>query len=182
VGLGAGSRQGDLPTSGSGGPGAVPGAGVGSGTGSGPGAGHAGSEGSGSLAPAGGNSGGGSGTGSAGGATGGAGPGAGSGGVGTGTGHVSRLADRKIPTLVRRVDPVYPVAAQVEGVQGAVKLLVTVTKEGKVGPVRVARSSGDARLDAAAVNAVKQWRYQPAVQDGIPREVDTYATVTFSLE
>lgn len=83
---------------------------------------------------------------------------------------------------MRRVNPVYPMAAQVEGVQGSAKLLVTVTKEGNVGGVKVARSSGDGRLDAAAVNAVKRWHYQPAVQDGIAREVDTYATVTFSLE
>ena len=83
---------------------------------------------------------------------------------------------------MHRVNPVYPMVAQVEGVQGAVKLLVTVTKEGKVGAVKVARSSGDARLDASAVNAVKQWRYEPAVQDGIAREVNTYATVTFSLQ
>lgn len=95
---------------------------------------------------------------------------------------MSRLADRKIPALARRVQPAYPIAAQVEGVQGSVKLLVTVTKEGKVGAVRVVASSGDARLDSAAVSAVKQWRYRAAVQDGIPREVETYATVTFSLE
>jgi len=83
---------------------------------------------------------------------------------------------------VRRVNPVYPVATQVEGIQGTVKLLVTVTKEGEVGAVEVARSSGDPRLDSAAVSAVKKWRYRPAVQDGIPRQVDTYASITFSLE
>jgi protein TonB len=83
---------------------------------------------------------------------------------------------------VRRVNPVYPVAAQVEGVEGTVRLLVTVTREGTVGAVKVVGSSGDSRLDAAAVAAVKQWRYHPAAQDGIAREVSTHAVVSFSLE
>lgn len=147
----------------------VSGTGGGSGSGEGPGTG------SGAVSGGGGSGASGSGTGS--------GPGAGgSGSAGAGGGHVSRLADRKTPALVRRVNPAYPVSAQVEGVQGTVKLLVTVTKEGKVGAAKVITSSGDARLDSAALNAVKQWKYQPAVQDGIPREVETYAAVTFSLE
>jgi len=179
VGLGSGSRQGSLPGGGGGGSSGPPAVGSGSGSGSGPGTGRSG----------------GSGPGTGGGVGGRSGPGSGSAGTGSGAGtgsaagtapagpaHVSRLADRRIPTLVHRVNPVYPMVAQVEGVQGAVKLLVTVTKEGKVGAVKVARSSGDARLDASAVNAVKQWRYEPAVQDGIAREVNTYATVTFSLQ
>jgi len=178
VGLGSASRQGDLPTAG-GGSGAAPGAGSGSGSGSGPGSGGSGG------APGGGAAGPGGGAGAAVGAPGGSRSGSGAGergGSGKGAAYVSRLADRKIPTLVRRVAPIYPMAAQVEGIQGTVKLLVTVTKEGKVGAVKVARSCGDSRLDAAAVNAVRQWRYEPAVQDGISRQVDTYATVTFSLE
>ncbi len=153
IGLGSGSRQGDIPGGGSG-------SGSGSGTGGGSGAGAGSGSGSG----------------------GGPGSGAGTGGAGGSGSHVSRLADRKLPALVRRVNPVYPVAAQVEGVQGTVRLLVTVTREGTVGAVKVASSSGDSRLDAAAVAAVKQWRYHPAVQDGIPREVSTHAVVTFSLE
>jgi TonB family protein len=183
VGLGAGSRQGELPGAGGGGTGTAPGSGTGSGSGSGHGTGGSAGPGTGTGTGSGPGTGAGSGTGSG---RGGTEPGAGAGGTGgagsSGGGHVSRLADRRIPTLVRRVNPVYPIAAQVEGVQGSVTLLVTVTKEGTVGRVKVAKSCGDGRLDAAAVNAVKQWRYQPAVQDGIPREVDTYATVTFSLE
>lgn len=182
VGLGAGSRQGDLPTSG-GGAGGIPGPRSATGSGTGAGSGTGGSE-------AGAQSGGGSGPGVVGGSAGagggpaGSGPGAGGAGGSGGSsgGYVSRLADRRMPKLVQRVNPVYPMAAQVEGCQGVAKLQVTVTKEGKVGAVRVVTSSGDPRLDAAATNAVKQWRYQPAVQDGIAREVDTYATVTFSLE
>ncbi|HUT75098.1 MAG TPA: energy transducer TonB [Armatimonadota bacterium] len=166
MGLGSGSRQGDLPGAGGGGSGEVAGAGSGSGAGPGPGSGSGGASGGGD--------GGAGATGSS--ASGG---GAASGGGGS---HVSRLADRTLPALVRRVNPLYPVAAQVEGVQGSVKLRVTVTKEGKVSAVKVVTSSGDARLDGAAISAVKQWRYRPAVQDGMPREVATYATLTFSLE
>lgn len=170
VGLGSGSAHGDLPGAGGAASGAPPGTGSGSGPGVGPG------NGSGSGLASGSGTGGGTGSGS------GSGPSAASGGGGEPAGHVSRLADRKTPSVLKRVDPAYPMAAQVEGVAGTVRMRVTVSQEGTVGAVRVVSSSGDSRLDAAAVKAVKQWRYRPAVQDGIAREVDTYASVTFSLE
>ena len=97
------------------------------------------------------------------------------------TSHVSRVADRALPELVRRVNPQYPAAAAAESVEGMVRLVVTVGPDGDVEKVTVSKSSGDSRLDSAAAAAVKKWKYKPAVQDGTPRRVDTSATVTFRL-
>lgn len=94
---------------------------------------------------------------------------------------MSRLADRALPELIKRVNPQYPASAAAEGVEGTVSLIVTVGTDGNVEKVSVSKSSGDARLDSAAVAAVKKWKYKPAVQDGIARTVDTSATVTFRL-
>lgn len=182
ISLGAPSPAGDSPAAGSGGstPGVVPGGGEGPGAGSG--GGHGGSgEGSGTPGTG---SGGGSGTGAGtgGGSGGGSGSGQGSGGSPGPARHVSRTADRSMPEVVRRVNPMYPASAQTDGVEGTVKMRVTVGTSGNVEQVVVVASSGDSRLDSAAVAAVRQWRYRPAVQNGEPRRVDTHATISFRLD
>ncbi len=72
-------------------------------------------------------------------------------------------------------------AAVEDGAEGTVKLKVLVTESGTVAEVKVVQSSGDRRLDAAAVEFVKGWRYKPAAQDGKTRSVYTGAAVTFEL-
>jgi len=63
-----------------------------------------------------------------------------------------------------------------------VTLKVLVSELGAVAEVTVVQSSHDRRLDAAAVEFVRGWRYKPAVQDGKPRSVYTRAAVTFTLK
>jgi protein TonB len=91
------------------------------------------------------------------------------------------VADRDEPVVVQKGTLKYPEAAVEDGVEGTVKLKVLVTELGGAAEVKVAQSSGDRGLDTAAVEFVKGWRYQPAVQDGKPRRVYTYAVVTFEL-
>jgi len=179
--LGAVSPGGDTPTGGGGNGalGAVPGTGSGSGTNPASGGGQSGSA---SGGPAAGQGSGGSGSGGTGSGSGRAGAGQGGGGGSeSGPKHVSRTADRSVPELVHRVNPTYPASAQAEGVEGTVKLKVTVGTTGNVEQVTVAASSGDTRLDSAAVASVRKWKYRPAVQNGEPRRVETYATVSFRL-
>ena len=97
-------------------------------------------------------------------------------------GFTSRVADRREPALKWRGELTYPEAARQEGVEGTVKLKVLVTETGKVGQVQVIQSSGDRRLDRAAAEWVKTWRYLPAVQNGQPRKIHTRATVKFDLQ
>jgi protein TonB len=153
--------------------GEVPGVGSGSGSGAGPG----------SEGGTGGGSGGGTGTGDGTGIGEGSGSGSGGGtGDGGSPGFVSRTADRKEPVVVFKGSLEYPPAAAAEGAEGTVRLEVAVTELGAVSDVKVVESSHDRRLDDAAVGFVRGWRYKPAVQDGQPRRVWTYAVVKFELQ
>jgi protein TonB len=76
--------------------------------------------------------------------------------------------------------PVYPPAARAAGVSGAVLMDVTIGKDGSVASVVVL--SGDAMLAAAAVDAVRQWKYQPTLLNEQPVEVITQVSANFTLE
>ncbi len=60
-------------------------------------------------------------------------------------------------------------------------LEVLVSEKGEVLEVEVIESAGDGRLDRAAAEFVRGWRYRPAVQGGEPRRVHTRAKVKFEL-
>ena len=63
---------------------------------------------------------------------------------------------------------VYPVDVLENGVNGTVVLIVDVAVDGSVSATKVDRSAGDERLDAAALEAVGQWKFKPLVKDGRP--------------
>jgi protein TonB len=60
-----------------------------------------------------------------------------------------------------------------------VLLQAIISKEGTIENLRVL--SGHPMLTAAAIDAVRQWRYRPYVLNGAPVEVETQITVNFSL-
>ncbi len=64
--------------------------------------------------------------------------------------------------------PSYPSAAALRGEQGTVVLLVYVRPDGLVSRVEVERSSGFARLDNSALDAVKTWHFLPSIDNGQP--------------
>lgn len=64
--------------------------------------------------------------------------------------------------------PVYPVISRRLGEQGRVLLDVHILPDGSVGEIRLKRSSGHARLDDAAIEAVRRWHYLPARRGGEP--------------
>lgn len=68
------------------------------------------------------------------------------------------------PRQISDVAPVYPEQARQANVRGIVILELTVGADGVVGQVRVLRSIP--LLDAAAVDAVRQWRYEPTMLNG----------------
>jgi TonB family protein len=82
--------------------------------------------------------------------------------------------------LVKRVAPVYSVAAQGQHIFGEVLLCAIIDKEGKVTSFDVV-TSPDSLLTNAAIDAVKQWQYKPYLVDGEPVAVDTTITVHFDL-
>lgn len=64
--------------------------------------------------------------------------------------------------------PSYPSAAALRGEQGTVVLLVHVRPDGLVSDVEVERSSGYARLDDSARDAVQTWHFLPSIENGQP--------------
>jgi periplasmic protein TonB len=86
----------------------------------------------------------------------------------------------KAPQKVRDVAPRYPVIAQQSKVQGFVILEAVISQNGDVQSVRVLRSQP--LLDAAAVEAVQQWRFTPTLLNGEPVPVVMTVTVNFRLD
>ena len=81
--------------------------------------------------------------------------------------------------LVNRVQPIYPPLARQTRISGTVKLHAIIGKSGAVEQLQVV--SGHPLLVQAALDAVRQWRYQPTLLNGEPVEVDTEIDVIFSL-
>jgi TonB family protein len=71
------------------------------------------------------------------------------------------------PQLLDHVDAVYPPSQLAKGIETTVTLFVLVERDGSVGEVTVAESGG-ADFDAAALAAVRIWRFAPATRDGVP--------------
>lgn len=66
-----------------------------------------------------------------------------------------------LPNYKHNSLPKYPLLARRRNYQGTVLLEVLVTREGKVGSVRLARSSGFEMLDKAAIKGVRKWLFHP---------------------
>jgi TonB family protein len=88
-------------------------------------------------------------------------------------------SDRAERSLIHRVDPQYPAGARAQHIQGPVVLDIQVLGDGAVGNVAVV--SGDPLLTQSAIDAVKQWRYQPESVNGQAIESQTRITVKFTL-
>jgi TonB family protein len=84
------------------------------------------------------------------------------------------------PRLIHEVRPTYTDEARRRGVHGDVLLDVVVLRDGRVGSIRILRSLG-AGLDERAIEAVRQWRFEPAHRQGVPVDVAVQIAVGFSL-
>ncbi len=71
-------------------------------------------------------------------------------------------------TCSERTPPAYPATSRRLGEEGQVVLRVELDEQGSVSAARIVGSSGYARLDEAALAAVKTWRCRPALRDGRP--------------
>jgi protein TonB len=78
--------------------------------------------------------------------------------------------------------PRYPLAARRAGEQGTVTLKVLVTSEGLPQRVQVEKTSGSSRLDTAALDAVRRWRFVPARRGATPVKSWVLVPVVFRLE
>ncbi len=83
---------------------------------------------------------------------------------------------------IRSIEPDYPRAARAARVEGWVDLEFSVLPDGAVGAVKVVASAPAGTFDGAAVDAVRRWRFQPVMRDGIAVEQRTRLRMRFNLE
>ena len=81
--------------------------------------------------------------------------------------------------MLRQIQPMYPQIAKTAHVQGTVILHAIISKDGTVQELQYI--SGPALLMRSAMDAVRQWKYQPTLLNGEPVEVDTTISVVFTL-
>ena len=83
--------------------------------------------------------------------------------------------------LIYKVDPIYPETLKEYGLSGGVPLDVTVDEKGSVTEVVVTEQTVGVNeaFAEAAVTAVEQWRYEPALINGIPASVSFGIVITF---
>jgi len=91
-----------------------------------------------------------------------------------------QVGDLGTQMLSRRM-PRYPMESRRKREQGTVILSVIVGLDGGVESIGIARSSGFSRLDDAARDAVKHWRWHPIIRDGSAVRVKGVVEVPFEL-
>jgi periplasmic protein TonB len=81
-----------------------------------------------------------------------------------------------------RVMPRYPASALRSGETGTVLVLATIDRNGVPTAVSLDDRSGNRELDRSALQAVRQWRFQPALRDGKPVQATVRVPVEFALQ
>ena len=76
----------------------------------------------------------------------------------------------------------YARASFLDGEEGIVSMRLQIGSDGSVTDVQIATSSGSPRLDQAAKDAVKDWRYQPATLNGSPVPASIPVEITWALQ
>lgn len=95
--------------------------------------------------------------------------------------QVTRVGGNVLPPVkTRHVNPTYPPLAQAGRIEGIVIIQATIGVDGRVTDTNVLR--GHPLLDAAALDAVRQWEFTPTLLNGVPTAVIMNVTVTFRLQ
>jgi protein TonB len=94
---------------------------------------------------------------------------------------VGAKVDRFPRKLSANLPPPYPIDALRAGIEGRVVLRVLVGADGRVARLQIESSSGFSSLDAAALDAVRRWRFEPARRLGRAVDFEVLAPVKFSI-
>lgn len=86
------------------------------------------------------------------------------------------------PSYARITRPRYPAAAAEAGRTGKVVLRVKIDDGGQVQNVAVEHSSADAELDAAAIESVRGWSFNPALENGVRVASSVLVPVCYSMD
>jgi protein TonB len=85
------------------------------------------------------------------------------------------------PIASEQEAPAYPESARQAGAEGFVDVGFIVLRDGNVGWTRILRAEPSGFFEAAAIAAVRDWRYRPALADGVPAECAIHTRLRFTL-
>ena len=88
--------------------------------------------------------------------------------------------DLTTPVVMKKVDPTYDAEAKRDYIAGFVSLAALVGEDGAISNVRLVKGL-DPRLDLSAISAFTQWRFQPAMRNGKPVELEVLVQIPFAL-
>jgi protein TonB len=77
--------------------------------------------------------------------------------------------------------PIYPPRCLRMGIEGTVRVRVLVGEDGRPQEVTIGKSSGEAALDEAAMEAVRYWRFEAAQRNGVPVRAWAVVPIEFKL-
>ena len=86
------------------------------------------------------------------------------------------------PTLIKRVDPKYPLQAFNMGISGTVTVNVLISETGDVLRTEILKGiKGGYGFEKSAETAVRQWKFRPAEKDGVPVRVWKPIDINFKM-
>ena len=85
------------------------------------------------------------------------------------------------PLYKENSPPAYPEIARARGYEGIVLVSAEILPDGRVGNMKIRKSSGYAILDQSAIEAVKPWKFEPAKKSGNPFTVWVELPIKFIL-
>ncbi len=94
--------------------------------------------------------------------------------------HAPHPPELPKPRLIQKVDPIFPAEAVKKHVSGTVVINATTDIDGNVKNTEVV--SGPPLLIPAALDAIKQWKYEPCIVNGKKKEVTFTITIKFNLD
>lgn len=97
----------------------------------------------------------------------------------------ARIDDRSepdsVPVPVKTPPPIYPIELLRQGITGEVDLLIRVDEQGNVMDCSVSKSTRPEFIKPT-VNAVKRWKFKPAMKDGLPVKYQLLFPIAFTRE
>ena len=88
------------------------------------------------------------------------------------------LGELSTPEPLRKTDPKYPRTLAEERIEGEVILYAVIRKDGTVDSIQLVRGV-DERLDVYAMQALGQWKFQPATREGVPVDLEAIVHIPF---
>jgi protein TonB len=89
-------------------------------------------------------------------------------------------SDISAPVPLRKVDPKYPPSFVSERVEGEVVLYAVIRRDGTVDSIQLVHGI-DEQLDLNAMQALSQWKFQPATRQGSTVELEAIVHIPFRL-